>query len=528
MAAPVVPDGFRAVQENQWVLASSLFTVTDADGDAITQYDFVDTTAAANSAYIWLNGTIFTAGTIFTPFSVAAADLPNVWVRGGAIPLNDGLQVRAYDSTGAVSTWNIINFQTDPPNQGPAVFHGSSGNDSLQGTSADDTMYGADGNDILNGGAGNDILDGGNGNDTYIVDSSGDSVIDSAITGTDTVQSYVPWILAPDIENLTLLGSASYGVGNFFDNVITGNDASNPLLRGGAGNDQIYGGAGDDWLEGDDSTNLPVTGNDYIQGDDGNDTVLAGPGDDTVHGGNDTDTIVGEGGNDVLYGDAGIDYVDGRQGNDQLFGGDGNDIIFGDGLIFTYGFGGDTIHGDAGDDILMGECGDHTAPGALDVIYGDAGNDLIYGGSGNDWIFGGDGIDVIDGGDGSDFIVGGAGTDMMVGSGDSRAAGGPGPTTGGDLFSYGSLADGSDQIWGFDTNFATGNDGFDLRSIFDAAGYAGNTPRADGYLFVFQNGANTDVYVDGNGAAGGVNLTVLATLHDTNAASLTDSFFLFQ
>jgi len=230
----------------------------------------------------------------------------------------------------------------------------------------------------------------------------------------------------------------------------------------------------------------------------------------------------------VLYGDAGIDYVDGRQGNDQLFGGDGNDIIFGDGLIFTYGFGGDTIHGDAGDDILMGECGDHTAPGALDVIYGDAGNDTIYGGSGNDWIFGGDGNDVIDGGEGSDFIVGGVGADILVGSGDSSAIGGPAATTGGDLFSYGSLADGGDQIYGFDTNVGTGNDGIDLRNIFDAAGYAGSTPRADGYLYVFQNGADTNAYVDGNGAADGANLTLLATLHNVAATSVTDGFFLFQ
>ena len=129
---------------------------------------------------------------------------------------------------------------------------------------------------------------------------------------------------------------------------------------------------------------------------------------------------------------------------------------------------------------------------------------------------------------GSDFIVGGAGADILVGSGDSSAVGGPAATTGGDLFSYGSLADGGDHIYGFDTNMATANDGIDLRSIFDAAGYAGNTPRADGYLYVFQTGIDTNVYVDANGSAGGVNLTLLATLHNLTGTAVTDTYFLFQ
>ena len=50
----------------------------------------------------------------------------------------------------------------------------------------------------------------------------------------------------------------------------------------------------------------------------------------------------------------------------------------------------------------------------------------------------------------------------------------------------------------------------------------------DQSLYVFQNGVDTDVYVDGNGATDGANLTLLATLHDVTATSLTDGFFLFQ
>jgi Ca2+-binding RTX toxin-like protein len=220
--------------------------------------------------------------------------------------------------------------------------------------------------------------------------------------------------------------------------------------------------------------------------------------------------------------------MDGRQGNDQLFGGEGSDVIFGDGLHELYGFGNDTIHGDDGDDILVGESTDRVSSGALDIIYGDAGNDLIFGGGGNDWLFGGDGGDIVDGGEGSDFIVGGVGADILVGSADSTAAGGPAATTGGDLFSYSLLADGGDAIYGFDLNTGTASDGIDLRPLFAGLGYAGNTPRADGYLFVLQNGSDTDVFVDANGAAGGVQLTLMAHFVSVTASSLTDSYFLFQ
>ena len=53
-------------------------------------------------------------------------------------------------------------------------------------------------------------------------------------------------------------------------------------------------------------------------------------------------------------------------------------------------------------------------------------------------------------------------------------------------------------------------------------------PRAStGYLHVFQNGTGTDVYVDGDGPGTGT-LTLLLTLAEISAASLTDSYFMFQ
>jgi len=101
---------------------------------------------------------------------------------------------------------------------------------------------------ILDGGAGTDYLSGGDGNDTYIVDSTTDTIVETATGGVDTVQSSVTYILgaSSNLENLTLTGTATInGTGNSLDNVLTGNSASN-TLNGGIGNDTLIGDAGND------------------------------------------------------------------------------------------------------------------------------------------------------------------------------------------------------------------------------------------------------------------------------------------
>ncbi len=112
----------------------------------------------------------------------------------------------------------------------------------------------------LDGGAGADSLAGRGGNDTYIVDHSGDEVVETATGGRDGVIASVSHRLDTYVEKLALAGSAAInGVGNGGHNVITGNGAANILrglagndtLRGGAGNDRLLGGAGHDSLRGE-------------------------------------------------------------------------------------------------------------------------------------------------------------------------------------------------------------------------------------------------------------------------------------
>ena len=91
-----------------------------------------------------------------------------------------------------------------------------------------------------------DTLVGGLGNDTYVVDNAADIVTEAASAGTDAVQASVSYVLAANVENLTLTGSAALnGTGNTLANVLTGNAGDN-RLDGGAGIDTLAGGLGND------------------------------------------------------------------------------------------------------------------------------------------------------------------------------------------------------------------------------------------------------------------------------------------
>jgi Ca2+-binding RTX toxin-like protein len=108
---------------------------------------------------------------------------------------------------------------------------------------------------LLTGNSAANVLAGGAGNDTYIV-GTGDTVVENAGEGTDTVQSSVTFTLGNNVENLVLTGtSAINGAGNSLANTLTGNSAAN-TLTGGAGNDTYVfnPGWGQDTIAENDST----------------------------------------------------------------------------------------------------------------------------------------------------------------------------------------------------------------------------------------------------------------------------------
>ncbi|MBB3017131.1 Ca2+-binding RTX toxin-like protein [Microvirga lupini] len=332
------------------------------------------------------------------------------------------------------------------------IAHSGTGNgldNAITGNGQDNSLAGADGNDTLNGGAGVDTLDGGAGNDVYIVDDSGDAIVEAAGDGYDSVQASTDYVIGNNVERLTLIGAALTGTGNALDNTLTGNALNNSLV-GGEGNDTLDGGVGADTLEGG-------TGNDVYDVD-AADTIVEQEGDgagydtarasaDYVLGlnvehlilvgsavsgtgnsqnnlitGNDLDNILsGADGDDTLDGGNGNDTLIGSTGQDSLIGGSGNDVYVIDAED------GDIIDEQGGDtdiDSVRTTLADYTLGARLenlvilnntrfnvatgnslandittgsndDYLDGRGGNDTLRGGLGNDSYFVGDAGDVV-------------------------------------------------------------------------------------------------------------------------------------
>ena len=146
---------------------------------------------------------------------------------------------------------------------------GNSANNTILGNAGSNRLDGRAGNDTLNGGLGGDLMIGGFGDDSFTVDNQNDQVIEFYGEGTDGVTSFVTFVLASSIENLTLSGLGTIdGTGNTFKNTLTGNNQAN-MLDGLGGIDKLLGGLGADTLNGG-------TGKDTLTGGGDADTFLFG------------------------------------------------------------------------------------------------------------------------------------------------------------------------------------------------------------------------------------------------------------
>ena len=275
--------------------------VIDGQGDLLFEdagggTDIVETTA---SHYLYANienltqargaGNIFAVGNELDN-SIIASSGDNLVIAGSG---NDFVQ----GGSGNDAIFGENGDDEITGDNGIDYIVGGSGSDRINGGSDADALYGEDGNDsieagfgfvtdILVGGAGDDVLraisseanpdydllDGGAGNDSYYVDTGADLTFEAAGGGIDTVFADVPVAgagvyLYAHVENLVLLGSTAFGVGNEIDNSLTGSGSGNFLL-GGAGADTINGKAGNDVLFGEGGGDLFVfesgTGGDVI------------------------------------------------------------------------------------------------------------------------------------------------------------------------------------------------------------------------------------------------------------------------
>jgi Ca2+-binding RTX toxin-like protein len=290
-------------------------------------------------------------------------------------------------------------------------------------------LAGNSGNNRLDGGAGADSMTGGLGNDTYVVDDAGDVLVELADGGLDTVEASVSHTLAPEVDNLTLTGTAAInGTGNGGYNLIVGNSAAN-TLSGLAGNDTLDGGAGADTMAGGADTDIYIVDNvgDLVleAGGTGVDTVFASV---TYTIGFNVEEL-------VLTGSANINGT-GNSVHNRIVGNSGNNVLDGGG-------GADTMEGGDGDDTYIADASDSaletSATGGYDHVISNltywldghlerltltgsvnangTGNELanrITGNSGNNRLDGRGGTDLLEGGAGDDIYIVDVSTDVLV------------------------------------------------------------------------------------------------------------------
>lgn len=279
------------------------------------------------------------------------------------------------------------------------------------GNALNNVITGNLGANTLDGGAGADTLIGGSGNDTYIVDNVGDSVVENASSGVDTVQASVSYTLSDYVENITLMGTGNINA--------TGNSGAN-TLQGNSGINTLAGAAGDDVYIIDDANDILVEnadeGNDIVQtsvsyalSDNIERITLTGSGNIDATGNALNNTLVGNSGNNTLDGGAGDDSMSGGTGDDTYIVDSMGDIV-----SESLSSGNDTVR--ASVSWTLGSNFENLVLTGAAAISG-TGNTLansIIGNSADNTLNGGTGADTLTGGLGNDtYVIDNAG-DIVV------------------------------------------------------------------------------------------------------------------
>lgn len=362
---------------------------------------------------------------------------------------------------------------------------GNIGDNLIVGNRNVNTLTGLDGNDTLDGGVGADTMVGGQDDDTYYVDNARDVITENLGEGTDEVRASVSHTLTANTENLVLLGTANLnGTGNAGDNSITGNSGNN-ILDGGAGIDALAGSFGNDTYLLDDlmdtasenagqGTDTVKASFSYTLAQDFENLTLTGTGDIDGTGNAGVNTITGNIGDNTLDGDAGAD---------RLYGGAGDDTYVVDTL-------GDLVADSSGLDTVQSSISYTLANGLENLVLTGIG-DINGGGNRvvND-ISGNDGDNLLRGFFGNDMLAGGMGADTFIFEAKTAA-------NGVDTISDFSLVDG---------------DALDLRNLLRA--YDEMDDQLSDFVQITDNGIDSIVSVDVNGARGGVNFVQVATLQN--------------
>jgi Ca2+-binding RTX toxin-like protein len=234
------------------------------------------------------------------------------------------------------------------------------------------------------------------------VDNLGDTVTDTE-GGIDRVDSQVDFSLGDGLENLNLLGTATFGRGNALNNTINGNDSGN-FLDGGAGADALNGGGGSDTYIVDDlgdrvtdtgeGIDLVESSVSFTLGENLENLTLTGA---AISG-------IGNSLNNTIIGNANDNIINGGAGADAMSGGLGNDSYTVDNLgdtVTDTGVGIDSVTSSVSF-TLGANLENLTLTGAAEIGFGNELNNTIIGNANDNIINGGAGADAMSGGLGND------------------------------------------------------------------------------------------------------------------------------
>src|SRR5205814_1510483 len=117
-SAPIVTTANLTRQPNQTLAASSLFTASDPNGYAITDYQLWDSTRDPDSGRFYLNGVRQAPGTVI---DIPASALGQLTFVTGTVASD--LQVRAFDgaswSAADSAAWSPFTINAPPPSPPP-------------------------------------------------------------------------------------------------------------------------------------------------------------------------------------------------------------------------------------------------------------------------------------------------------------------------------------------------------------------------------------------------------------------------
>ncbi|MEO6651208.1 MAG: hypothetical protein ABIP17_00950 [Ilumatobacteraceae bacterium] len=332
-----------------------------------------------------------------------------------------------------------------------------SGADTMQGNAADDHMFGGVGDDVMQGNENDDYMEGNGGRDSMY--GFAPEAVNTGPDQDDMIGGSSNWtranqLIRSDVGELLMQGNGDR-------DVMAGDNADIVRVTAHGGTDwaidEVIPGARKrevTLLDREKADLTPVSGPDYMQGNDGSDRMFGEGGADLVKGGN---------GDDLIQGNQAGDWLEGNAGEDDIIGGSeflasaGGPALAGAGSDLGDPDGGDSIFGGAGADVITGDNAvvirktdanystvyapalssayfttdptDAPIGWWLDVTTdrlvqlrdrstlnaGRFGNDVISGGSGADVVFGQDGNDVASGGSDDDMVEGNGGADQVYG-----------------------------------------------------------------------------------------------------------------